>query len=436
MFVNIKKFFFNFKNFKFVQDSVFVFLSNAILAISGILANVLIGNFYGTEGLGVFNQALAVFMIISLIGGFQITNSVLKYVSQHSKPNDKKEIFSSALIMVLLFSIIILASVISINFYFPSLFFNAEVTYATLILTFSMPLYLQNKLFLALMNGNRQMKQYASIQSLRWLLILGFIGFSIFFSKPLFFICYCFLFSEFILWSINMYFYRMYISIPPPHSVWFKKNIVFGGKSVLISFVSETNSKIDIFFISFFLSNHHVGIYSLASGIIAGLMMLPSVIQTNVSPIISELWSKGDLMAIKKYTAIISKTMLMITIPVLALAAIAYPVFVYIFMNDPEYLASLPVFYILLAGVSLRFVYYYAATYLSMANLLNIALRNAIIVLLFNALSCYLCIKFFGFLGAAISTASTFIFGYILQHYTLLKHMHIKLITNPFISNN
>jgi O-antigen/teichoic acid export membrane protein len=192
--------------------------------------------------------------------------------------------------------------------------------------------------------------------------------------------------------------------------------------------LSETNNRIDIFFISFFLSNYYVGIYSFAAEIAKGFLNIASVIQLNVNPIVSDLWVKKDLETLKKYTLNISKMMFIIICPLLIVAALVYPFFVNLFMSNKAYLESIPVFYILLAGISLPAIYYFAGAYLTMANFLNTSLKNLIIILIYNALSCFLFLHIFGFYGAAISTSTTYILYVILIQYYVKKKMGITLI--------
>jgi O-antigen/teichoic acid export membrane protein len=63
-----------------------------------------------------------------------------------------------------------------------------------------------------------------------------------------------------------------------------------------------------------------------------------------------------------------------------------------------------------------------------MAGFLNTAMVNMAIVLLYNALSCLLFIQLFGFIGAALSTATTYLLSVFLWHYFINKKMGLNLI--------
>lgn len=416
--------------YKFVQDSAYIFVSYVILAVSGIIANILIGNTYGAEGLGVFNQTVALYMIFGLIAVFGLNTSVVKYVAQYNKETDiQKEIFTSASLLTSGISIILTLILSLLAACFPSLYFNIDVTRSLTIIVLSLPFFSQNKIFMALLNALRHMKTYAIIQSTRWILIISFILISIFLKKSVYFLSYSFLFSELVIFIYFSVFYSKYFSLRYRRTSWYRTHWIFGSKSVLLGFLSETNNRIDIFFISFFLSNYYVGIYSFAAEIAKGFLNIASVIQLNVNPIVSDLWVKKDLETLKKYTLNISKMMFIIICPLLIVAALVYPFFVNLFMSNKAYLESIPVFYILLAGISLPAIYYFAGAYLSMANYLNTSLKNLIIILIYNALSCFLFLHLFGFYGAAVSTSTTYILYVVLIQYYVKKKMGISLIS-------
>jgi len=415
--------------YKFVKDSAWTFISFIILAFSGVITNILIGNNFGPAGLGIFSQALALYMILSLIAVWGLNNSVLKYIAQYNSDTDVvKKIFTTAFILTTAFSIFLVLVLQFLAHRFPSIFFNKDVTKAASIIFLSLPFFALNKIFMALINALRHMKTYALIQSSRWILIILFIFSSIFLKKPLHFIFFSFLFTEIILLTYFLIFYLKYFSTEYKNSEWFNKHLIFGSKSVLLGFLSETNNKIDVFFISFFLSNYNVGVYSFAAEIARGLLSLGSVVQLNVNPIVSDLWEKRNKEALSNYTRQIMRLMFIILVSVMIAAAVIYPFFVRIVMKDTIYLESIPIFYILLPGVLMYGMYCFAGGYLSMANFLNTALLNLILIVTFNALSCALFIHFWGLNGAAIATSSTFAVTTLLLHFFVRKKMGINLI--------
>ena len=157
-------------------------------------------------------------------------------------------------------------------------------------------------------------------------------------------------------------------------------------------------------------------------------MLVGSIIQLNINPIVSNLTNNGDIATLKKYTLSISKLMYLIITPIIFLAAFLFPLFINLFMSEKAYLESIPIFYILLPGVFILSVYNFAGAYLTMANYLNESFIILAIVLIYNTLTCILFITLFGFWGAAISTSTTYILLVLLFHYFIKKKMNIPLI--------
>lgn len=419
----------NLISYKFVSDSIYSLVSFIILALSGITINVIIGNHYGPEGLGIFNQAIALYMIFSLLATLGLNISTLKYVAEHKLENNTlKLIFSSASFLSIFLSSFILIVLLIVSRLIPSILFNEEVTKATVITCLSLPLFSQNKLFMALTNGLRHMKMVSIVQSARWLLIIIQVLLFIHLKYSLYTLCYTFIITEIILFVFFILFYFKYYTFRIKKSGWYKKHLIFGSKSVLTGFLSEANGKIDVFFISFFLSNYYVGIYSFASAIVKGFLSISSVVQMNINPIISGLYVKKEISSIQKYTDKIAAIMMVIMTGTLIVAAIIYPIFIHQIMEGESYIKSIPIFYILLIGIYLPSIYNFCGGYLSMANLLNVALKNLMLIIIFEIISCVIFISLFGFYGAALSTTTTYLFSAIYSNYILQKRMNIRLI--------
>ncbi len=428
--MRIKELIKNVFSYKFVKDSSYTFVSQLILALSGIIANIIVGNAYNADGLGIFNQALALYLIVSLISIWGLQVAVVKYASENRNSfNILKEVFSTAIVIALLFSMIIASASRLLSIYFPAIFFNQEVTKATNIILLSLPLLSINKIIVSFTNGLRHIKTLSIIRSSRWIIIISFIIITIILKKELYFLFYGFLLTETILIIFLVIYYNKYFTLNLRKSTWFKKNLQFGSKSVFLQFMSQTNNKLDIFLVSIFLTNYHVGIYSFASTVVKGFLLVPNVIQTNINPIISELWSKKDIINIKSYTKRVSKIMIRITLLILVVAVIAYPILINLFMEASTYAESIPIFYILLAGIVLPAIYNFAGAYLSMSNHLNIAMRNLSLVILYSIISSIIFINLFGLYGASIATSTTYLFSVILLHYTVKYKMGIKLIS-------
>ena len=77
---------------KFTKDFLWLFSGSLSMAISAIVINIIIGNTFGAKSLGIFNQALAVYSILSILAAFGLQNSSLKFISEENNLDDQNNI--------------------------------------------------------------------------------------------------------------------------------------------------------------------------------------------------------------------------------------------------------------------------------------------------------------------------------------------------------
>jgi len=419
-----------FINNKFSQDTFYNYLSTILLAFTGIIINIVLGNKYGADGVGIFNQSFAVFTLLSIVAVLGMQSSVLKYVSEFVEQKDEiNKITTSAILVAVPFSLILTIAIILLCLVNPSIFFNADVTFATKLIIIGLPFFTLNKLLMALLNGLRKMKIYALNQSARWIMMLVFVVACVLLDFPVYYTVLCIPISECIIAIWMLFYTRHLFNITSKRSIiWMKKHLHFGLKTLLISITSETNKKTDILLLGFFMNNYDVGIYSFASTIVKGLLMFTGTVQVNINPIVSNLWASNQKEKLEKYVKQIVKVMLIIVLPSVSLVGIAYPFLLKIFMKNTNFGESIVVFYILLAGIILPAIYYFAGAFLAMANFLTTSLKSVLLILGFNIITTIILVLSFGLIGAAISTSLTYMFSVLLMYYFIKDKMKIRLM--------
>ena len=135
-----------FYNIKFVSDSFFTLLSHLIVGFSGLLLNTIISNYYGISDLGVVNQSLSIFMIITTLSNFGIQTSSQKHSSQFANSSGKlKIIFTSSIIATIITSFIIISFFLLLIYLFPVLIKSKQILDIVTLLLFSVPFFALNK---------------------------------------------------------------------------------------------------------------------------------------------------------------------------------------------------------------------------------------------------------------------------------------------------
>ena len=148
-------------------------LSFLIVGLCGLILNVLILYFYNLETLGIFNQAFAIYVIISQLANFGLYYSVLN-VSSDVNINSQQKIDSifSALILGILISIPI--TLVALNFidniiyYFDSRPLGKSIEIGCYALVF----FSGNKVLIAGLNGLGRVSLVAFFNALRPSLII------------------------------------------------------------------------------------------------------------------------------------------------------------------------------------------------------------------------------------------------------------------------
>lgn len=410
---------------KFINDVVWNLASTGILGLSGIVSNIIIGNAYHADGLGVYNRALALYMLFSIVTVFGVNTSLIKHVAEYKdQQGHLNEIITSALLFVGSLS---LGCLLLLYGCLPC-FYDEPLLKILYPMLPALPFFSVNRVLLGALNGLRRMRVFAIMQALRWILIIGFVGGATFLAQPLAIAVGGFLITEIILlgwlsWYIRKYYtFSLHDFLP-----WLKVHSQYGWKIIIAASVGELNHYADILMISFFLSDTAVGIYSFASTIAKGIVTISAVIQLNFSPIISNLWTRQALAELKTCIVKVNRGSFLLMTPVIVAAGIVFPFFVHFSMRSSAYQESLPVFYILLIGIWVKSIFYWAGSFFTMAGFPGFNVRFGIIVLLFNIVGNAVLIPLIGINGAAVSTSAADVLLIVLLGLFLKKKLQINI---------
>jgi O-antigen/teichoic acid export membrane protein len=427
---NIIKDNFNKKTFvnKFSRDVVWTLLSKVILAISGISLNIIIGNYYGSSGLGVFSQVVAIFTVIMILSDLGTSTSTIKFVSENRNDIERNNIIlSSSLILSSFFSLFIICLLYLIYQNNNNFYFSKTASIGLIYISLAIPFYSINRNMLGFLNGLRDMRIYSIMLSLRWILIIIFVIILSIFSNKVITTFYSFVISEIIIFIImtiivfNKYKFRLFYSI-----AYIKKNFVFSYRILINSFIGETNNRTDIFIASLFLNESQLGLHSFAISVARGFLMIPSVVMINFNPIISELYSKKEYKKLNNYIKKIKTTLYKINIPIIILGVILYPLIVR-FLMPMQFVKSIQLFYLIMPGISLMSIYIFAGSFLLMSGKLNKMLQSVFIIFSLGIISNYILIQNYQLIGAAIATSLFYIYMYLSIKYFINKYTHVKI---------
>ncbi len=393
---------------KFSQDVLWNTASFAVMVICGASINFIIGRWYSPAVLGVYNQVYSVYVIVSQFAVAGIHLSVLKYVAQYSRqPEIYRPLNTAALLLSAVFAAASSLILWSVRAPLARLFSSPEVATGIAYIAPGLFFFSINKVNLSILNGLSQMKLYAVIQALRYLLIVAILvaiaamggagG-----SLPI-----AFTLAEIILLMCTL---PAILKEYTPAALdvlraWTIKHLDFGMRGFLSNVLLQMNPRVDVLILGFFWSDHVVGVYSFAGIIAEGLYQLPVVLRTNYNPLLVRLISEqktDELKArIRKGVRITYAITALIGILVIAL----YPLGALIIQDRAAYLQSWPVLVILVAGLVLSAGYIPFGAILLQAGRPGLHTIMTAILVLGNILLNLLLTPVFGPLGAATATA-------------------------------
>lgn len=337
---------------KFGRDLAFNLVAFAIMGVAGIAMNVVIGRAYDAAALGVFNQLFAVHIVLSQFAVLGVHFSVLRYVPEHA--DDARvsgAIVGSALVAASLPAIAVTLVAWALMDPAGRLFDSEGVRLGMPWIVATVWVFAINKVLMNALNGAREMRSFAVAQGGRFVVMLALLGWLVSVRAPadqlvsvifgaevmlLLYVGYCCARR----FPLNLVSWR----------VWLRRHLAFGAKGFLSGSMSELNSRVDVIVLGIFATDGVVGVYSFAATVAEGLSQLPIVLRNNLNPLLTQAFTRGDLVSLREMTARARRGTYLAMAGILAVAAIVFPFFVDLAVGGGFGTASV-LFAILCAGL-------------------------------------------------------------------------------------
>lgn len=404
---------------KFGQDVSWNIGSLAVLGVSGIILNILIGRIYGAATLGVFNQVYAIYILLSqfAVGGMHL--SVLKHISQFADNRQIcNQIVSSAITITAIIGGIVVSIAFALHQWVGDILKSPDVAIGLIYVLPGLWCFALNKIFLSILNGYRLMKAYAFAQASRYILMIALLITCVITHKPSFILPIIFSGAEIILliWLIIYTLtLRLYSPVAPQKwGKWFRKHILFGFKSFASGALSEINTRVDVLMLGFFTGDRIVGIYSFAAILVEGIIQLIIVIRTNINPVLTRLFTHNQFEKLKKTIHQGVKIFYPIMAGLGILCIITFPLLVHLFLPNSNFMDGWPVFCILIAGIMLSAGYMPFNMLLVQTGYPGSHTIMITLTVLANIVLNGLLIPWLGMYGAALATSASFVLAIVL----------------------
>lgn len=429
---------FRVKKNKIIADVQWSFISLLASSFVQLFLRIILGKELGPSGLGLYTLIFSIYMFGTIFASFGIEAAMTQYISRYVDNLDRiKDSVNSGIIGSLASGLLmgtflyLLSNRISLSF-----FHNPEMIILLKITALCYPFIAIQKATLGVLNGLREMKQFAFINVIQNIAIVFLSVFLVFyFNMNVIGAVIGFVAPTIITGLLSVYSIKEYISIYPSlHSGHFNKQLVgklfwFGYYTVLGNSISMINTQIDTWLIGHFMTDVQVGIYTVAVIFIQGITLLPSSIQRITTPIISRYYGQKDYSSIKKLIKDVTlKTFTLVVFLSLLLALLGKHLISFLF--TVEYLPAYVPLLILLIGYSIYAPWSAIGAIFYSIGKIKVSFRINILCATMNTIMNIILIPKFGLVGAASATSISLVFTVLVNTYFMYKYSNL-LSTYP-----
>lgn len=277
------------RSHKLTRDIAWTLGSFVMLAISGIVINLVVAGVRDAAALGVFNQAYAIYIIASQLATVGLHYSVLRHAALHDAdaPVRGRMFFTAAacaLGLGALAAVVVAATAGPLGSLFDSPATGRAVAWSSAgLLLFSL-----NKVLLAYLNGLRRMRAFSILQGLRYLLVMAVVCGIALSPLPIEMATLAFLVAETATAAGAVaYLVRRGLAAHLAFDRdWLRTHFRFGTKGLAAGMFAEFNSRIDVLLIGVFLPDREVGIYSFAAMMVDGVYHVLAMVRLNFNPVL------------------------------------------------------------------------------------------------------------------------------------------------------
>lgn len=273
--------------------------SMATLAVAGAVLNLVVGHYYGFEGLGAFSQALLFFLVLGQVsaGGFAFA-ALYRLSLRDTAPSQVRGYFVAMCLPVALIGGLQAWLMWHGGAWVGALLGSEALAEILPAVGLGAWLFGLNKVGASALNGLSHLKTYALVQGLRMPLMLLALLWLVWRDAALTAMGWLFVASEALI-ALSFALGLPRLLPPGPVSlaqIW-RILSVDGARcwrGSLIGLASDLNTKVDLLVLSLLASDTVVGIYALGGMFADGLRMVHAAVQNLVNPRVAGLITSGQ----------------------------------------------------------------------------------------------------------------------------------------------
>lgn len=341
---------------KFSTDLIWNAGAFGLSALIGVLLNVLILRTHGASALGIFNQAYALYILLSQLAVGGVHLAVQAFVPRELQADRRPDV---QLTVALVLSTATALTVMALAWLLRDLpgrwSGSAGVGEAFPLVIPGLLFFTWNKVLLSYHNGARRMRLFAVFQLLRFVLMLAALAALVALKRPADELAVLLTLAEAAL---------LLVLLPATLPHWrpgrsqgarqvAREQFRFGNRALAGNFLLDVNTRVDVFLLGFFLDDRAVGLYSMGATVAEGVMYLPVLFRNTINPVITRAWHQGGPQLLRKVVRRNRRSFFRLLAPLIALTIPLFPVGMWMLGMREEPFTVWAVYAILVAGVAL-----------------------------------------------------------------------------------
>jgi len=402
-----------------------------VLGLSGVVLNVVIARVYGAQGLGVFNQVFAVYLLFSQFAAGGLYFSTLKFTSvQNQDKAELAKIIGNALLLGALLAAFVCATVYFLKEGIGDLLQSPQVGQALIWVVPGLWFFTLNKVLLSALNGMERMKIYSIAQGFRYLLIVGVVIVLTVNRAPATVLPYAFSVAEGLLFVGLFSCYFFWLKQPlelKPDQQWIRNHASFAWKAFPGGLLTDLNTRVDVLMLGLFLQDASVGIYSFAAMFVEGFLQIPFAVAVCLSPSLGQMIDQDNREELARVSRRVKQAVWLLMAAVGLIAVLLFPQLTRLFVGRGDFAASWRVFMILMAGVVVSSGYQPFQMILSQAHRPGRYTLYMFSFVLTNVLLNAVLIPYAGIYGAAVATALAMGLSIVYLRRSVFSAIQIRL---------
>lgn len=197
----------------------------------------------------------------------------------------------------------------------------------------------------------------------------------------------------------------------------------------VVTILSLIHFKIDSLILSFFKPASEVGIYGISYKLLELVLVLPTIVATNILPLLSAAWGKNSLDEVRRLFRLSASVLMAVAVLAFILVEVLAPWLV-VFIAQPQFIAATVPLRILMGAVLAAYFGDLLVQTLIAGRMQRLAIAPHIVAVVANVVLNLIAIPKYSYIGAAYTTATT---EFILIVYLFIVNRNAAQVAFPWL---